>query len=445
MTDSAKAATPLARFFDAAAKIRPNELNATLLSAAFVFVLMAAYFMLRPVRDAMASDWSDAEVSYLWNLNFFISLAAVVLYGYVASRVRFRWLVPGVYVFFAASFLVFYSGSSWISDPTLVDKSFYVWLSVFALFHLSVFWSFMSNLFSREQAPRLFGFIAIGASTGAIAGPLIAASTAGIFTGKELMLVSAFMLFIPVPIILALERLKVTALGNADLEHDPRKDALGRNPFAGFVLFFKSPYLLGIAAFILLYVAIGSFVYFQQKNLLEDFSRVERRELLAWVDFTVNTLAVLTAMFLTSRLTTRLGMARTLAIVPVFVCVALLALAVSPILIVVLGLQVMRRAGNYAITRPGREMLFTAVGREARFKAKPVIDIVLYRGGDALWGSAFATLTGFGLGLGAVAAVGAVIAAVWAAVGFVLGRTFDGLSREDKARLNELGSASHVD
>lgn len=437
------AGNPLQRFMNAASKIRPNELSATLLSAAFVFILMTAYFMLRPARDAMASDWTDAEVSTLWTINFFISLAAVALYGFAASNVRFRWLVPGVYVMFAASFVLFYLGSSWVPDPTLIDKSFYVWLSVFALFHVSVFWSFMSDLFNREQAPRLFGFIAMGSSVGAIVGPLIAGATAELISSKELMLVSAVMLFIPVPIILTLEKLKATALGNADLHVDLGSQTLGKNPFAGFALFLKSPFLLGIAAFILLYVAIGSFVYFEQKNLLAPFERAERREILAWVDLAVNSLTIVTAMFLTSRLTTRLGMPLTLALVPAFVCIGMAALAVSPILAVVLGLQVMRRAGNYAITRPGREMLFTVVGREARFKAKPVIDIVFYRGGDMVWAWAFTALTGAGLGLGAVAGVGAVIAAAWAGVGFSLGRSFENLGDDEKATLQALDGETH--
>ena len=437
------AGNPLQRFMNAASKIRPNELSATLLSALFVFVLMTAYFMLRPARDAMASDWTDAEVSTLWTINFFISLAAVALYGFAASNVRFRWLVPGVYVMFAASFVLFYAGSSWVPDPTLIDKSFYVWLSVFSLFHVSVFWSFMSDLFNREQAPRLFGFIAMGSSVGAIVGPLIAGATAEMISAKELMIVSAFMLFIPLPIIFRLEKLKATALGNADLHVDLGSQTLGKNPFAGFALFLKSPFLLGIAAFILLYVAISSFVYFEQKNLLAPFERAERREILAWVDLAVNSLAIITAMFVTSRLTTRLGMPLTLALVPAFVCIGMAVLAVSPILAVVLGLQVMRRAGNYAITRPGREMLFTVVGREARFKAKPVIDIVFYRGGDMVWAWAFTALTSMGLGLGAVAGVGAIIAAVWAGVGFSLGRSFDNLGEDEKATLMALDEETH--
>ena len=439
-----RAASPLQRFMNAAAKIRPNELTATLLSAVFVFILMTAYFMLRPARDAMASDWTDAEVSTLWTINFFISLLAVAVYGFAASNVRFRWLVPGVYVVFAASVVVFYAGSSWIPDPTLVDKSFYVWLSVFSLFHVSVFWSFMSDLFNREQAPRLFGFIAMGSSVGAIVGPLIAGATAEMISAKELMLVSAVMLFLPVPIIFRLEQLKATALGNADQHVDLGRQTLGKNPFSGFALFLKSPFLLGIAAFILLYVAIGSFVYFEQKNLLEPFERAERREILAWVDLAVNSLAILTAMFVTSRLTTRLGMPMTLALVPILVCAGMVALAISPILTVVLGLQVLRRAGNYAITRPGREMLFTVVGREARFKAKPVIDIVFYRGGDMIWAWAFTALTSIGLGLGAVAGVGAAIAAVWAGVGFLLGRAFENLGDAEKATLQSLDGETHA-
>lgn len=416
----------LMRIVQAATKIEPNELGATLLSFLFVFVLMTAYFIMRPVRDAMASDWSDAEVSLLWTMTFFFSVIAVSLYGGAISFVRFNRLVPGVYGFFALSFFLFYFGSTLIADPVLVDKSFYVWLSVFSLFHLSVFWSFMSDLFNKHQAPRLFGIIATGASVGAIAGPLLTAELVNRIGTDMLMLVSATLLLIPVPIIFVLDRLKITALGNADLNVDlSAQQAIGRNPFAGFSLFLKSPYLIGIGCFILLYVAIGSFVYFEIKNLFEVFTRAERAQLLAYIDFAVNLLAILTAIFLTSRIATRFGMATTLALIPVLMAIGMLVLALSPVVAVVAGLQVARRAGNYAITRPGREMLFTVVDRETRFKAKPVIDIVLYRGGDMVSAWAFTLLTTVvGLGLGGVAAVGAGIAAVWAIVGVYLGRSY---------------------
>jgi AAA family ATP:ADP antiporter len=415
------------RLLKTTTKIEANEFGAAVLSFSFVFILMAAYFMLRPVRDAMASDWTDVEVSTLWSMTFVFSLVAVTIYGAVISAVRFRLLVPGVYAFFAASFFAFYAGSTAVADTLLVDKAFYVWLSVFSLFHVSVFWSFMSDLWNREQAPRLFGFIATGASVGAIVGPLITALLVERIGAENLMLVSATMLLIPIPIILTLARLKVSVLGNQEVAADlSAQQAIGRNPFAGFGLFLTSPYLIGIGIFIVLYVAIGSFVYFELKNLLAEFSRAERTQIWAYIDLAVNSLAIFTAMFLTSRIATRFGMPATLALIPALIVIGMLVIAVSPVVAVVAGLQVARRAGNYAVTRPGREMLFTAVDRETRFKAKPVIDIVLYRGGDMLTAWAFTFLTaGLGLGLGAVAAVGAVIAALWAVVGIYLGRSYN--------------------
>ena len=433
------------RLVKTATKIEPNELTATLLSFAFVFTLMTAYFIMRPVRDAMASDWTDVEVSLLWSMTFFFSLIAVTVYGAIVSAVRFRLLVPGVYAFFAASFLAFYVGSSYVADSVVVDKAFYVWLSVFSLFHVSVFWSFMSDLWNREQAPRLFGFIATGASVGAIVGPLITVLLVDRIGTGNLMLTSATLLLIPIPIIFALDRLKVTTLGNADVSVDlSAQKAMGRNPFAGFKLFLTNPFLLGIGVFIILYVAVGSFVWFELKNLLAEFSREDRTQIWAYIDLTVNSLAIFTAMFLTSRIATRFGMGTTLALIPVLIVIGMLVVAVSPVVAVVAGLWVARRAGNYAITRPGREMLFTVVDRETRFKAKPIIDIVLYRGGDMLTAWAFTLLTtGLGLSLGAVAVVGAVIAAVWAVVGVYLGRSYERLG--DKELVRTTGFGRHSD
>ncbi|MDH3978603.1 MAG: MFS transporter, partial [Gammaproteobacteria bacterium] len=156
-----------------ASKIESHEIRAVFLSFLLVFILMAAYYILRPVRDAMASDWTDTEVSFLWNLNFFISVAVVAIYGLAVSKVRFKVLVPGMYAFFAATFVLFYFSINAMEDRTLIDKTFYVWVSIFSLFHISVFWSFMSDLFNKEQAGRLFAFIAAGSSAGALLGPLI--------------------------------------------------------------------------------------------------------------------------------------------------------------------------------------------------------------------------------------------------------------------------------
>ena len=418
---------PLSRIIRATTKVEPNELRATILSFLFVFTLMAAYFIIRPVRDAMASDWSRTDTSFLWTLTFFFSVIGVSLYGYIISRVRFSRVVPGVYIFFASSFGAFYVGSQSVADPTLVDKAFYVWLSVFSLFHVSVFWSFMSGLFSKEQAPRLFAVIASGASIGAIVGPAIPTFFAADIGVMNLMLVSAVMLLIPVPIIGRLEKLKVTELGNQGLQADlSQAKRLGKNPFSGFMLFIRNPYLLGIGLFILLYVTMSTFVYMELREFLAVYERPERAQIQASIDLVVNSLAIITALFATSRLTTRFGMATTLGVIPVMMVGGWLVVAAVPLLAVLIGLQVARRAGNYAVTKPGREMLFTLVDDETRYKAKPVVDIVVYRGGDMVTAWLHTALRDvFALSLAGVAIIAALIAWAWAMAGIYLGRKYN--------------------
>ncbi|PLW69043.1 MFS transporter [Pseudohalioglobus lutimaris] len=404
----------------------PQEQRATLASFSLVLVLMGSYYILRPLRDAMASDWTDAEVSWLWTFTFFFSAVAVSLYGAAVSRLRVVRLVPAVYSFFALSFVLFYLGSQFFTDRTLLDKSFYVWVSVFSLFHISVFWSFMADVFNQGQAKRLFGFIGAGASVGALGGPALATALAGTGSTDALLLVASCMILVTLPLIAWVQRLKTSELANTGV-HAGKSDFeyIGGNPLSGFSEFLKSPYLLGIGLFIFLYTSIGSFVYFELKNLMAEYSRAERTQIWAGVDLVVNTLTLLVATFATGRIASRLGLPFTLASVPVVIGFGLILLMFLPMLSIVLAIQVVRRAGNYAISRPGREMLFTAVDRETRFKAKPVIDIVIYRGGDMLNAWAFTGLTqGLGLGLAAVAGTGAVIAMLWAITGIALGRGF---------------------
>jgi len=432
---------PMARFLKLVAKIEAQEVKAVASSFLFVVVLMSAYYILRPVRDAMASDWTDAEVSWLWTLNFFISTAVVAVYGMAVSRFRFRYLVPAMYGIFALTFVIFYALAYTSADRTLIDKSFYVWVSVFSLFHISVFWSFMSDLFNKEQAGRLFSIIAAGASVGGLIGPSIPSFFSASMGTDNLMLLASVMLMIPIPIIFYLQSLKSTELHNQDLELTPPSEPIGGNYFAGFKMFFSNPYLLAIGLFIFLYTGISSFVYFELKNLLSELSRVERTAIWAQMDLAVNTLSIATGLFATSRIVGKFGMPVTIALVPLLICVGLLVLAISPFLGAVIGLQIIRRAGNYAITRPAREMLFTRVDRETRFKAKPVIDIVAYRGGDMLMAWLFTGLTqGLGLGLAAVAIVGAGIAALWSIVGIYLGRWFeqDDTESSDEATPNAI-------
>ncbi len=418
----------LSRLLGHSLNIKPNEVKACCASFLMVFILMACYFILRPVRDAMASDWSDSEVSYLWNLQFFISAAIISMYGFAVSRLKLKHVVPIVYSFFAASFLIFYLITQNLNDPSLAEKSFYLWVSSFSLFHLSVFWSLMSDVFKAEQGKRLFAIIATGASLGAIVGPSIPALFAQQMGIETLMLVAAFGLLLVVPLSFYLYRFK-----QHENNISNQQTSLGGSSWGGFKALVTQPYLLSIAAFILLYVFISSFVYFEQKNLLAAYSRPERAQILGSIDWLVNSLTFITAFFLTSRLVNKLGMPFTLALLPLLLVIGLAALAFAPFVIVLLALQVSRRVGNYAITRPAREMLFTQVTPEERFKAKPVIDVVVYRGGDAVSGTLFALLTdGLGLGLAAVATIGAGISALWGSLAVMLGKKYQKIHQENQ-------------
>ena len=417
----------LQRAIRAATKVEPTALKATGLSFLFVFVLMAAYFLLRPVRDSLSSDWTDEQLSWLWTSTFFFSVIAVSLYGAVISRIRLRIIVPSVYAFFSLTFVGFYVAGSTLGENDIVNRCYYVWLSVFSLYHLSVFWTFMSGLYNKEQAKRLFSIIAMGASAGAIVGPAIPTFFADNIGNLNLLLIAAVLLMVPIPIIVKLESLRISDLGNEDVQADLAGDKkLSGNPFSGFKTFVSNPYLLAIGLFILLYVLMNTFIYFELRKMMGDFDREVRTQMWGGIDLAVNSLALLTALFATGRLATRFGMPITLALIPALMVGGWVVVALSPVLAVLIGLQVTRRAGNYAITRPGREMLFTAVDAETRFKAKPVIDIVVYRGGDVVTAWLYTALTAtLGLGLAGVALVAAALAAAWAGAGVYLGRKYE--------------------
>jgi len=419
----------LKRYINKAAKIEANEIRAVLVSFAFIFSILAAYYIIRSVRDGMSSDWSDAELSTIWTFTFFISFFVVSFYGYICSKVKFKYLVPGVYGFFALSFVLLFLLINFFPELNLINQIFYVWVSVFSLLNISVFWSFMADTYNKEQAKRLFAFIASGSSLGAIFGPTISLIFASRLGSESLVLISAVMLIIPLMIAMYLNKIKVTDLDNTS-SNEFNENEMSGNFWDGFAEVLKPPLLknilLGIGIFIVLYSGLSTFVYFAIKNILTDIDQDTRTTIWAGIDLAVNVLAVFTAMFGTSRLAKRFGLSVTLALVPGIIILGMFILALSPILWVVVGLQVVRRAGEYAITKPAREMLFTLVDRDSRFKAKSVIDVVVYRAGDIFWAWGFTGLTQvLGLGLGAIAAIGGFVAILWTALALRLGRAFD--------------------
>jgi AAA family ATP:ADP antiporter len=236
------------------------------------------------------------------------------------------------------------------------------------------------------------------------------------------------LLLAPIPLIRILENLREKELGNAELKFDlSREKYLGANPFSGFTKFVSSPYLLAIGVFIVFYVIMNTFIYFELRSMLGEFERDQRTQYWAGIDLAVNTLTFVIAFFVTGRLATRFGMPVTLALVPLLMVGGWLVVAATPALGMLIGLQIARRAGNYAVTRPGREMLFTIVDAETRFKAKPVIDIVVYRGGDVVNAWLYTAITAtLGIGLAGVAVISAGICALWAGAGVYLGRKYEG-------------------
>ncbi len=418
----------LSTFVQKAVKAERNELSPVIGSFMFAFLLMSSYSMLKPIRDAMASDWSDATVSTLWTGTFLFSFLAVSAYGWVASRVSMKWLVPGTYVFFALSFIAFYAAylSSSEGLQVWIGQAYYIWVSVFALFHISVFWSFMTQVYTRDQAARLFATIATGISAGAIFGPGITIYFAPLLGTANLILLASALLLSSIPLILFLNQSISKTHHSDDSKHRISNKALGGSFYAGFAQLVTHRQLRGIGGFIFIFTGISTFVYFAQKNVLVDFSIEERAQILAGLELSVNIMTFVIGIFLTNRLIKRFGLATSLAIVPVLVAVGLLLVAGNPAIWMIIGLQFVRRVGNYAVTRPSREMLFTAVDPVARFKSKPVVDIICYRGGDVFWSWCFTLLTaGLGLGLSSIAMIGAGIATVWAALAVYLGKEFE--------------------
>lgn len=399
-------------------KIKASEALGAIVSFLFVFVLMTSYFIAKPVRDEMASDFTDVELARLWTYTFIFSTIAVFIYNVLASKVCLKKLVPGVFLFFSASFILVALGLKSGIDAVLLGKSFYVWISVFSLFHISVFWSFISQHYSKEQSKRVFSFINTGASAGAILGSTMVINYAKQLPLETTLYITSSMLVLVVPMIIGLN----IHFKNKQKVELPQR--LSPNPFSGLQEFFTHKRLIGIGAFIFVFAGISSFFYIAQKEILVEFSRAERKEILGQLDLYGSILTIALGIFASNRIATKFGLSTSLALVPGIVSIALILFATTPTVTMFLALQLLRKAGNYSITRPAREILFSAVDREARFKTKPFIDVAIYRGADVFWVWFLAALgtDGLGLSLPQRLIVGAVIALGWGVLGYILGK-----------------------
>jgi AAA family ATP:ADP antiporter len=407
------------RWIAAAVPATPQERGAALWSFAYFFMLLAGYYVLRPLRDQMGIAGGVKNLKWLFTATFVTLLIAQPLYGALVAKLPRARFIPIVYHFFALNLLAFWLLLMLHIGTAIVARVFYVWVSVFSLFAVAVFWSFMADLFTADQGKRLFGFIGAGGTAGALLGPLITIWLS-VPLGPVNLLIAAILLLEAA--VFCVWRLEHAATAQPGRKDETRR--IGGGPFAAIPELMRSPYLLGIAAWISLQSFCATILYFAQINIVASAvhgAGVQTR-LFAAMDLAVNLLSLATQIFATGQLLKRFGTGATAAALPAVYLIGFVAVFFVPTLAVVVVAQVAQRWVHFAVAAPARQVFYTVLGREEKYKAKNLIDVVVYRGSDALYGWVYDSLQVLGLKLGAIALVSAPVAAVWLILSAMLGR-----------------------
>lgn len=430
MTD---ASVPRRNFIGRLITAEPEEVPAVAGGFLLFFLLFASYFMLRPVRETFGIAGGVDNLQWLFTGTFVATLVVVPLYGWVASRMPRRMLLPILYTFAALVMTGFATSLAIAPDSVWVARAFYIWLSVMNLFVISIAWSLMADLFVPEQSHRLFGQVAAGASLGGLAGPLLSGLLIVPLGEPGLLFLSALLMVASLLCVRYLFRWHDAHGREHEVEHPAR---IGGSIWAGLTLLFKSPLLLAISGFVLLLTTASTFLYFEQARIVEATfpDRASQTQVFAAIDVAVQSATILIQIFFTGRLARRVGVTALLVAVPVIMMFGFGLLALMATFPVLAFVMIVRRVGEYALVRPGREMLFTAIPVETKYKAKNAIDTFVYRGGDAIAGWAYAGIVLIA-GTGGVALAGAALAGLWGAVGYAIGRRHDQqtLERESEA------------
>jgi AAA family ATP:ADP antiporter len=398
----------------------PRSVRNVAISAVYFFCLLCGYYLLRPLRDEMAVRTGVENLPWLFTGTFVAMLLVVPLFGWAATRLGTHRLVGAVYGFFILNSLGFYLLLMATRFQEVAAPAFFIWLSVYNLCVVSVFWSFMAEVFSEPGARRYFPRIAAGGSAGAIAGPALAALLARWIEPVHLVLVSV--------VFQAISIVCVRLLG-AGLPPARQVRFTDRPPgmLEGIRLTFRTPLLRGVSLLVICYTTLSTFLYFEQAEILSaavaDSGR--RTSYFASIDLSVNVLSIVLQLVGTAPLLLRFGLGTALALVPLLTGMGFGALAAYPVLAVLAVVQVVHRAGNFAVTRPGREVLFTLVDQPTRYQAKNFVDTTVYRASDAVSGWFFSLLRGAGLAAGGVAWIGVAVALFWFATAFRIGRRHD--------------------
>jgi len=397
-----------------------QERGAALWSFAYFFTLLAGYYVLRPLRDQMGIAGGIKNLPWLFTATFVTLLVAQPLYGQLVAKLSRARFIPVVYHFFVANLALFWILLTLGVETVIVARVFFVWVSVFNLFAVAVFWSFMADLFSSEQGKRLFGFIGAGGTAGALLGPVITIVLSVPLGPINLLVIAMVLLEAAAFCVNRLERAAMAQTGTPATE----PPIVGGSAFAALFELTRSPYLFGIGAWVSLLSFGATIVYFEQAHIVSTtvHGAGAQTRIFASVDLAVGLLTLATQIFATGRLLSRFGTGITAGALPLVYVVGFAALALFPSLAVVLTLQVVQRWTNFAIANPARQVFFTVVTREEKYKAKNLIDVVIYRGSDALYGWVFDSLQGLGLKLGAIALCSLPVVALWCALSMVLGR-----------------------
>jgi ATP:ADP antiporter, AAA family len=415
----------LARLLSRLAPIEAREAPAVVAAFVLFFCFWAGYFAVRPVRETVGTIIGRERVADLWVVTWAASLIIVPLYGAIVARFRRSVFLPATYGFVGVVLAVVGLALRGDEVNIQVGQFFYVFISVLNLFLISMFWSFLLELFDRQQSKRLFGVIAAGGTAGALVGPLLSDLTVDRIGNSGVLFMGASLFFLAIAAQRVLLRIWRDRPPNASGSGQERP--IGGNPFAGFSMVLRSPYLLGIALFVMLLATVTTLLYFEQLRLVEAAysDTTDRTRVFARLDWVVQSLTILSQVFLTGRIAKRFGVTALVTLVPIAMIVGFLALAASGTLTVLLVVFVLRRASEYAFVRPGREMLYSPLDNETRYKAKNVNDVPVYRGADALAAQVNNAVSAAGVGASVVALLGAGVAAAWAAVGWWLGRRFE--------------------
>ncbi len=419
-------------------KAQPGEVRAMLWAFVYFFCLLSSYYILRPLRDESGVAAGVGNLQWLFTGTFFVMLAAAPLFGALVTRVPRRQFIPWVYRFFIVTILAFFVLQHLGWARAYVAGAFFMWVSVFNLFVVTVFWGFMADLFSSEQGKRLFGFIAAGGSAGALVGPTLTAWLAVPLGPVNLLLISALLLELAVQCvnrILHTPQAEGPAFAHEGIAGSPNDQIIGGGIMAGLTEIARSPYLMLICCHVLLLSLTSTFLYFQQASIVAAAfdNPAERTRVFALIDLSVGLITIAIQLTVTGRVLVKLGVGAALSSLAIVTAAGFLALAMLPVLAVVVAFQSLKRATEFGFANPARETLFTVVTREQKYKAKSVIDTAVFRGGDAVNGWIYAGLRGLGLDLSGIALLAVPISAAWAALLLTLGRRQERLAQEQPA------------